>query len=128
MSLVLLASQNQQKQEENNIFSSITFIKNHYLQHSVNKAFEEVIPSNYFPSYFIKLQLDPQLIDINIHPTKTEVKFDDEQAIYSIIRATVKRSLGAYNIAPSLDFSQEISFDLSESNQKDVILNQLKSK
>ena len=113
---------------EQYLFVNNRFIKNHYLQHSVNKAFEEVIPSNYFPSYFIKLQLDPQLIDINIHPTKTEVKFDDEQAIYSIIRATVKRSLGAYNIAPSLDFSQEISFDLSETNQKDVILNQPKIK
>ena len=97
---------------EQYFFVNKRFIKSHYLNHAVSKAFEEVIPNNYFPSYFINLIIDPKLIDINIHPTKTEIKFEDEQAIYSIIRATVKRSLGAYNIAPSLDFSQEISFDV----------------
>jgi DNA mismatch repair protein MutL len=109
---------------EQYLFVNRRFIRSNYLQHAVSKAFEEVIPHNYFPSYFINLKVDPQLIDINIHPTKTEVKFNDEQAIYSIIRATVKRSLGAYNIAPSLDFSQELSFDINLSGKKDKILNQ----
>ena len=100
---------------EQYFFVNGRFIKNHYLHHAVSKAFEDLIPSNYFPSYFINLQIDPKLIDINIHPTKTEIKFEDEQAIYAIMRACVKRSLGQYNIAPSLDFSQEISLNISPS-------------
>ena len=97
---------------EQYFFVNKRFIKSHYLHHAVSRAFEDVIPNNYFPSYFINLNIDPKLIDINIHPTKTEIKFEDEQAIYAMIRATVKRSLGAYNIAPSLDFSQEMSFNV----------------
>jgi len=100
---------------EQYFFVNGRFIKNHYLHHAVSKAFEDLIPSNYFPSYFINLQIDPKLIDINIHPTKTEIKFEDEQAIYAIMRSCVKRSLGQYNIAPTLDFSQEISLDISPS-------------
>ena len=103
---------------EQYFFVNKRFIKSQYLHHAVSKAFEEVIAYNYFPSYFINLSIDPKLIDINIHPTKTEIKFEDENAIYAIIRATVKRSLGAYNIAPSLDFSQELSFDLDFSNKE----------
>jgi DNA mismatch repair protein MutL len=68
--------------------------------------------------------IDPKLIDINIHPTKTEIKFEDERVIYAIIRACVKRSLGAYNIAPSLDFSQELSFDTDYSKNTPNNLNQ----
>ena len=96
---------------EQYLFVNNRFIKNNYLNHAITKAFENIIPSNYFPSYFIKLIINPELIDINIHPTKTEVKFENEKEIYAILRATIKRSLGQYNIAPSLDFSQEISFN-----------------
>ena len=96
---------------EQYFFVNNRFIKNQYLNHAVSKAFEDLISSNYFPSYFINLQIEATLIDINIHPTKTEIKFEDEKAIYAIIRSTVKRSLGAYNIAPSIDFSQEPSFN-----------------
>ena len=109
---------------EQYFFVNKRFIKSQYLHHAVSKAFEEVIAYNYFPSYFINLSIDPKLIDINIHPTKTEIKFEDENAIYAIIRATVKRSLGAYNIAPSLDFSQELSFDLDFSNKEPKTLRQ----
>ena len=101
---------------EQYFFVNGRFIKNHYLHHAVSKAFEELIPHNYFPSFFINLQIDTKLIDINIHPTKTEIKFEDERAIYAIIRACVKRSLGQYNIAPTLDFSQELSFDVAPSS------------
>ena len=101
---------------EQYFFVNKRFVRSHYLNHAVNKAFSEFIPNNYFPSYFINLKIDTKLIDINIHPTKTEIKFEHEQEIYAIIRATIKRSLGIYNIAPSIDFSQEISFDLNSSN------------
>jgi len=107
---------------EQYFFVNGRFIKNHYLHHAVSKAFEDLIPSNYFPSFFINLKIDPKLIDINIHPTKTEIKFEDEQAIYAIIRSCVKRSLGKYNIAPTLDFSQELSFDISPSISKTATL------
>ena len=109
---------------EQYFFVNGRFIKSNYLNHAVSKAFEELIPHNSFPSYFINLDIDPKLIDINIHPTKTEIKFEDEQAIYAIIRACVKRSLGAYNIAPSLDFAQELSFDTGFTNQQKISLKQ----
>ena len=109
---------------EQYFFVNRRFIKSHYLQHAVIKAFEEVIPQNYFPSYFIKLEINPELIDINIHPTKTEIKFEDEQAIYAIIRSTVKRSIGTYNIAPSIDFSQELAFNINTLNAEKKPINQ----
>jgi DNA mismatch repair protein MutL len=109
---------------EQYFFVNGRFIKNHYLHHAVSKAFEDLIPNNYFPSYFINLQIDPKLIDINIHPTKTEIKFEDEQAIYAIMRACIKRSLGQYNIAPTIDFSQELSFDIPLSMSKTATLKQ----
>ncbi len=101
---------------EQYFFVNGRFIKNHYLQHAVFKAFEDLIPTKYFPSQFINLKIDPKLIDINIHPTKHEIKFEDEKAIYSIMKSTIKRSLGMFNIVPSLDFSQENAFELDFKN------------
>ena len=106
---------------EQYFFANARFIKNNYLNHAVKKAFSELIPENYFPSYFINLKIDPTLIDINIHPTKTEIKFQDEKAIYSIIRSTIKKSLGEHNITPSIDFSQEMNLDFLYQKKKDGI-------
>ena len=88
-------------------FLNKRFIKNGYLHHAVQSAFEQLLPSDSFASYFLMLDVDPKSIDINIHPTKTEVKFEDEKAIYAFLRSAVKKSLGQFNIAPSLDFDQE---------------------
>lgn len=88
-------------------FLNKRFIKNGYLHHAVQSAFEQLIPGDSFASYFLMLDVDPKTIDINIHPTKTEVKFEDEKAIYAFLRSTIKKSLGQFNIAPSLDFDQE---------------------
>lgn len=88
-------------------FLNKRFIKNAYLHHAVQSAFEQLLPNDSFASYFLMLDVDPKTIDINIHPTKTEVKFEDEKAIYAFLRSTVKKSLGQFNIAPSLDFNQE---------------------
>ncbi len=88
-------------------FLNKRFIKNAYLHHAVQSAFEQLLPSDSFASYFLMLEVDPKTIDINIHPTKTEVKFEDEKAIYAFLRSSVKKSLGQFNIAPSLDFDQE---------------------
>ena len=87
------------------IFVNNRFIKSAYLNHAVSNSMEGLLKEDHHPSYFLFLQIDPAKIDVNIHPTKTEIKFEDERNIYSIIRASIKHSLGQYNIAPSIDFS-----------------------
>ena len=87
------------------IFVNNRFIKSAYLNHAVSNSMEGLLQSGHHPSYFLFLQIDPSKIDVNIHPTKTEIKFEDERNIYSIMRAAIKHSLGQYNIAPSIDFS-----------------------
>ena len=100
------------KRGEQFFFANNRFIKSNYLNHAVNKAYEGLLDNGYFPSYFMFLEVDPKTIDINIHPTKTEVKFENESDIYAILRATVKHSLGQYNIAPLLDFNRDDSMDV----------------
>jgi DNA mismatch repair protein MutL len=97
---------------EQYFFVNDRFIKNSYLNHAVNNAFDQLLSKDQHPSYFLKLTIDPSKIDINIHPTKTEIKFEDERAIYAIIRTAVKQALGKNNIAPTLDFEQESSFNV----------------
>jgi DNA mismatch repair protein MutL len=90
-------------------FVNNRFIKDAYLNHAVLTAFQELLPDETFPLYVLFIEIDPSKIDINVHPTKTEIKYQDEKAIYAIIRSAVKRSLGKYNITPTLDFDQENS-------------------
>ncbi len=97
---------------EQYLFVNGRFIKSPYLNHAINKAYEELIPNDLHPSYFLMMEIDPAKIDINIHPTKTEVKFEEERSIYAIIRTAVRQALGKFNIAPSLDFEQEQSFNV----------------
>ena len=97
---------------EQYFFVNNRYIKNSYLHHAVTDAFNALLPNNSYPSYFLFIEIDPARIDINIHPTKTEIKFDDEKSVYAIIRAAVKRSLGKFSIAPSLDFDQETAFSI----------------
>ena len=92
-------------------FVNNRFIKDGYLNHAVMIAYEQLLPDDCFPLYVLFIEIDPAKIDINVHPTKTEIKYQDEKAIYAIIRSAVKRSLGKYNITPSLDFNQETAFD-----------------
>ncbi|PJJ83946.1 DNA mismatch repair endonuclease MutL [Mucilaginibacter auburnensis] len=92
-------------------FVNNRFIKDAYLNHAVLTAFEELLPDESFPLYVLFIEIDPSKIDINVHPTKTEIKYQDEKSIYAIIRSAVKRSLGRYNITPSLDFDQENSIE-----------------
>lgn len=94
-------------------FVNDRFIKSTYLNHAIKAAYKSLISNDQFPSYFIYLEVAPDFIDINIHPTKTEIKFEDERTVYAILNSAVKNSLGKYNIAPSLDFEQETSFNVS---------------
>lgn len=91
-------------------FVNKRFIRDPYLNHAVMNAYEEILPAETYPMYVLFIDIDPAKIDINVHPTKTEIKYEDDKAIYAIIRSAVKRSLGRYNITPSLDFDQETSF------------------
>jgi len=99
------------KRGEQFFFVNDRFIKSSYLNHAVVNAFEGLLEQGSHPSYFLYLTVPTDSIDINIHPTKTEIKFEDEKAIYAILRATVKHSLGQYNIAPILDFNRDATLD-----------------
>ncbi len=91
------------------------FVNNRFMRHpffnkAIMTAYERILPANSFPAYFIFFEINPESIDINIHPTKTEIKFENESALWQILYATVKESLGKFNIVPSIDF--EISNDI----------------
>jgi len=92
-------------------FVNNRFIKSPYLNHSINSAFDGLLKDGKHASYFIDLTVNPETIDINIHPTKTEIKFDDEHTLYAILRSAVKHSLGQFSIAPVLDFDRDSDFD-----------------
>jgi DNA mismatch repair protein MutL len=91
-------------------FVNDRFIKDAYLNHAVNKAYQELLPDDNFPLYVLFIDIDPAKIDVNVHPTKTEIKYLDERSIYAIIHSAVKRSLGKFNISPTIDFNQETGF------------------
>ncbi|MCW2120205.1 DNA mismatch repair endonuclease MutL [Flavobacterium sp. 7A] len=92
-------------------FVNDRFIKSGYLHHAIMAAYDGILKDGAQPSYFLYLTVPPNTIDINIHPTKTEIKFDDEHAMYAILRASIKHSLGQFNIAPVLDFDRDANLD-----------------
>jgi len=97
--------------KEQFFFVNDRFIKSSYLNHAITAAFEGLLQDRAHPGYFLYLQVDPKTIDINIHPTKTEIKFDNEHDLYAIIKSTIKHSLGQFQIAPVLDFQRDASMD-----------------
>ena len=93
-------------------FVNDRFIKSAYLHHAVLAAFEGLLGPNMQPGYMLYLTVPTETIDVNIHPTKTEVKFEDDHALYAIIRSALKHSLGQFNVSPVLDFDRNQSFDI----------------
>lgn len=91
------------------LFVNGRFFRSPYLNKAVQEAFEGLLLPGYIPSFFLYLELDPEKIDVNIHPQKTEVKFEDENLIFALFRSTIKRALGIYNVAPSLDFDKDLN-------------------
>jgi DNA mismatch repair protein MutL len=91
-------------------FVNNRYIKSSYLNHAVSTAFQGLIQSDQHPFYVLFLEIDPSHIDINVHPTKTEIKFDDERTVYAVVRSAVKQALGAHHVVPSLDFSFDVNF------------------
>lgn len=106
---------------EQYFFVNRRFIRSNYLNHAVASSYEGLIAKDSYPSWFIFLETPPDKIDVNIHPTKTEIKFEDESAIYAILKATVKKSLGQYNMAPAMDFEQETAIVINPIRADTVI-------
>lgn len=92
-------------------FVNDRYIKSAYLHHAIMSAYDGLLKEGNQPSYFLYLHVPPHTIDINIHPTKTEIKFDDEHSLYAILRSAVKHSLGQFNVAPVLDFERDANLD-----------------
>jgi DNA mismatch repair protein MutL len=101
------------KRGEQYFFVNGRYFRNAYLNHAVQNAFQELIPPDTFPTYFIYLEVDPQTLDVNIHPTKTEVNFQDAKTLYSILNSSIKQAIGKYSLTPTLDFDQESSMDIT---------------
>jgi DNA mismatch repair protein MutL len=97
---------------EQYFFVNDRYIKSNYLNHAVVSAYENLIPEGTFPFFVLFIDIDPKHIDVNVHPTKTEIKFDDERHLYSLIKTSVRRALGSFNITPSLDFDFDTNFRL----------------
>ncbi|MCE7926078.1 MAG: DNA mismatch repair endonuclease MutL [Haliscomenobacteraceae bacterium CHB4] len=91
-------------------FVNKRFIKSNYLHHAVVSAYEDLLPSDAYPFYVLFLDIDPMRIDINVHPTKQEIKFDDEKLVYNYLKVSVRHALGSHNVTPTLDFEQEPAF------------------
>lgn len=96
-----------QKNSQQYFFVNGRYMRHPYFHKAVTLAYSQMIQSTDMPGYFIYFEVDPQTIDINIHPTKTEIKFENEQAIWSILSATIKEALGKFNVVPSIDFDRD---------------------
>jgi DNA mismatch repair protein MutL len=91
------------------IFVNKRFIRSNYLHHAIMNAYEGLLPDNSFPFYVLFIEIDPKHIDVNVHPTKTEIKFDDERAVYAVVRSAVRQAIGSHNLTPALDFNADVN-------------------
>ena len=106
---------------EQYFFVNKRFMKHSYLHHAIENAYQELIPKDCFPGYFIDIDIDPKEIDINIHPTKTEVNFQDVKLVYAILHSAVRKSIGQNNLSPMLDFdvTPDLGIDFGEASRMD---------
>ena len=100
------------------IFVNNRSVKSQFINHSIFSSFDGLLRDGYYPGYFLFIKIDPSKIDVNVHPNKTEIKFDDDQNLYSIINSAVKHCLGIYQVSPVLDFEKDPSMDISYSQVK----------
>ena len=103
------------------IFVNNRFIKSPYLNHAIIKSYEGLIEEKKYPFYILFIKINTDLVDVNIHPTKTEVKFEDEKLIYSLVNSSVKKSLEKFNVSPSINFDADINFAEKVVTQYDKI-------
>ena len=108
------------KNSQQYMFVNGRYMRHPYFHKAIITAYSGLLASEHAPSYFIYFDVNPQAIDVNIHPTKTEIKFADEQAIFQILLATVREALGKFNVTPSLDFTNEVTIEMPTITQKPV--------
>ena len=99
-------------------FVNNRFIKSAYLNHAVMSAFQQMIPADSFPMYVLFIDVDPTVVDVNVHPTKQEIKFEDEKIIYAFVQAAIKHSLAQFSVTPTLDFDLDASIQQLSSIQQ----------
>jgi len=99
-------------------FVNNRFIKSSYLHHAVMNAFQALLPADHFPLYVLFIDLDPQQVDINVHPTKQEIKFEDEKIVYAFVQAAIRHALAQFSITPTLDFELDASIQQLDSIQQ----------
>jgi len=97
------------KRGEQFIFVNNRFIRNNYLGYAISSAYEGLLQEGSFPFYALFIDIDPKHVDVNVHPTKTEIKFDDERAVYGVVWSAVKQALGAHNLSPAIDFAADVN-------------------
>ena len=102
-------------------FVNKRFVRSNYLNHAVMNAFEGLLPEGSYPFYVLFIEIDPIHVDVNVHPTKTEIKFDDERTVYAIVRAAAKQALATHNITPALDFSADINLGSKMTFNRDTV-------
>ncbi|MBW6489700.1 MAG: DNA mismatch repair endonuclease MutL [Lentimicrobium sp.] len=107
---------------EQYFFANQRYIRHPYLNHAVEDAFSDLIPEGHFPTYFLYLEVDPGNIDINIHPTKTEVNFQDHTTIYAMLRSAVKQAIGRFSLSSTLDFDTEQSIETFFPKDRPVVM------
>ena len=108
----VIKPENATRKAEQTFFVSGRYMRHPYFQKAVMTAYSGMLTSDYQPSYFIFFDIDPEAIDVNIHPTKTEIKFADEQTIFQILMASVREALGKFSLAPTIDFDTQSSIDI----------------
>jgi DNA mismatch repair protein MutL len=91
------------------LFVNRRFIRSSYLHHAVMSAFEGLLSENSYPFYVVFIEIDPKHIDVNVHPTKTEIKFDDERAVYAVVRSAIRQAIGSHNLTPAIDFNADVN-------------------
>jgi DNA mismatch repair protein MutL len=91
------------------LFVNKRFIRSNYLHHAIMGAYEGLLQENSFPFYVLFIEIDPKHIDVNVHPTKTEIKFDDERAVYAVVRSAARQAIGSHNLTPALDFNADVN-------------------
>ena len=101
-------------------FVNNRFIRSAYLNHAVMTAFQQMIPGDSFPLYVLFIEIDPSRVDINVHPTKQEIKFEDEKIVYAFVQAAVKHALAQFSITPSLDFDLDPAIQQLDAINKPV--------
>ena len=109
------------KRGQQYFFVNNRFMKHPYFYHAIKNAYKNILAPDTHPSFFIYLKVKPEAIDINIHPTKTEIKFEEEQFIYQLINVTTKQALGRFNIMPSIDFDTNTDFEIPVATKNTVI-------